>query len=116
MLSVQDLINVIVLVMVVAWIWHLLGIRQRAVVAARRHCQKLQLQFLDESVHLLRFRLRWVNGMLRLVRHYGFEFAVTGEQRYQGDVIMLGGRVQLIELEPYPMPEDEFDDLMHRLH
>ena len=116
MLSVQDLIVAILALLAAAWIWHLLGVRQRAVAAAKRHCRKLQLQFLDESVYLAKFRFRLVAAMPRLIRHYGFEFTVTGEQRYQGDVIMMGSRVQQIELEPYVIPESEPDDWPYRLH
>ena len=41
------------------------------------------------------------NGKLLPWRSYLFEFSSTGEERYNGKIIMLGRRIQSIQMEPY---------------
>jgi hypothetical protein len=76
--------------------------RERAVRAGRSACERYQLQFLDDTVSFARMRLaRNADGELRIARTYTFEFSDTGNNRRQGAVVMLGGEVQDLHLEPY---------------
>jgi hypothetical protein len=76
--------------------------RERAVRAGRSACERYQLQFLDDTVSFARMRLaRNAEGELRIARTYTFEFSDTGNNRRQGAVVMLGGEVQDLHLEPY---------------
>jgi hypothetical protein len=76
--------------------------RERALQAVRGHCQKLELQWLDECVASTGFWIkRDAHGKRQIWRAYAFEFSVTGAERYQGRVIMLGSLITSIELEPY---------------
>jgi hypothetical protein len=76
--------------------------RERAVRAGRSACQRYELQFLDDTVSFARMRLaRNADGELRIARTYTFEFSDTGNNRRQGAVVMLGGEVQDLHLEPY---------------
>ena len=78
--------------------------RERAVQAGRAACQRYQLQFLDDTVSFTRLRLaRNEDGELRIARTYAFEFSDTGNNRRHGAVAMLGGEVQDVQLEPYPV-------------
>jgi len=78
--------------------------RERAVRAGRSACQRYDLQFLDDTVSFARMRLaRNEEGELRIARTYTFEFSDTGNNRRQGAVVMLGGEVQDLHLEPYPV-------------
>jgi Protein of unknown function (DUF3301) len=78
--------------------------RERAVRAGRSACERYQLQFLDDTVSFARMRLaRNADGELRIARTYTFEFSDTGNNRRQGAVVMLGGEVQDLHLEPYRM-------------
>jgi len=78
--------------------------RERAVRAGRSACERYDLQFLDDTVSFARMRLaRNEDGELRIVRTYTFEFSDTGNNRRQGAVVMLGGEVQDLHLEPYPV-------------
>lgn len=103
MLTLGNLFLFLVLASVAAWLWHGHGIRERALVAARRHCQKLDVELLDGNVAFKRLALlRDGAGHRRLARVYGFEFTVTGEQRHVGQIVMFGGHVGRIELEAHP--------------
>jgi hypothetical protein len=78
--------------------------RERAVQAGRSACQRYDLQFLDDTVSFARIRLaRNEDGELRLARTYTFEFSDTGNNRRHGAIVMLGGELQDLHLEPYPM-------------
>jgi hypothetical protein len=76
--------------------------RERAIRAGRSACERYDLQFLDDTVSFARLRLRRNgDGELRLARTYTFEFSDTGNNRRHGAIVMLGGEVQDLQLEPY---------------
>jgi hypothetical protein len=78
--------------------------RERAVEAGRAACRRYELQFLDDTVSFARLRLkRDAEGQVRIARTYTFEFSDTGNNRRQGAIVMLGGQVQDLHLEPYPV-------------
>lgn len=89
-----------------AWYWW----RGKAITdfvrqAARQHCKTCDVMLLDDAVCLrgLWFkRDRW--GRVRVWRRFLFDFTVTGEERYIGRIIMLGRRIEQIELEPHRIP------------
>jgi hypothetical protein len=86
-----------------AWLWSdSLRAREHAVAAGRAACARDGLQFLDDTVAFARLRLgRDDAGRLRLRRTYGFEFSDTGDNRRQGAIVMLGARVESLQLEPF---------------
>ncbi len=76
--------------------------RERAVRAGRSACERYAVQFLDDTVAFARMRLaRDEAGQLRLARTYTFEFSDTGNNRRHGSIVMLGGDLQDLQLEPY---------------
>ena len=78
--------------------------RERAVRAGRSACERYQLQFLDDTVSFARMRLgRDEEGQLKISRTYTFEFSDTGNNRRHGAIVMLGGEVFDMHLEPYRM-------------
>jgi hypothetical protein len=78
--------------------------RERAVQAGRAACQRYDLQFLDETVSFTKLRLaRDQEGQLKIARTYTFEFSDTGNNRRHGAIVMLGGQLQDLQLEPYRM-------------
>ncbi|HEY7884022.1 MAG TPA: DUF3301 domain-containing protein, partial [Cellvibrionaceae bacterium] len=65
---------------------------------------QMQVQMLDQSVYLRRLWIkRASDGRLCLWRSFYFEFTATGEDRYQGRVVMLGSRIEAVQLEPHRM-------------
>ena len=78
--------------------------RERAVRAGRDACARYGLQFLDETVSFTRMRLaRDDEGHVKIARTYTFEFSDTGNNRRDGAIVMLGGELQDLHLEPYPV-------------
>ncbi len=76
--------------------------RERAVQAGRAACERHALQFLDDTVSFARLRLkRDDEGQLKIARTYTFEFSDTGNNRRQGAIVMLGGRLADLQMEPY---------------
>ena len=79
----------------------------RARQLAITHCRQLDLQLLDYSMVIIGlWPVRRSNGLV-FRRTYQFEFASTGDRRYQGKLIMEGIRLVSIELEPYKLPEQD---------
>jgi hypothetical protein len=78
--------------------------REHAVAAGRAACARYGVQLLDDTVAFARLRLgRDDGGRLRLRRTYVFEFSDTGNNRRHGAIVMLGGRLEDLQLEPYPI-------------
>lgn len=78
--------------------------RERALTAGRSACERYELQFLDDTVAFARLRLaRDEQGQLKIARTYTFEFSDTGNNRRHGAIVMLGGEMQDLHLEPYRM-------------
>ena len=78
--------------------------RERAVRAGRAACERYAVQFLDDTVCFSRLRLaRDDDGHVRLARTYTFEFSDTGNNRRHGAIVMLGGELRDLHMEPYPV-------------
>ena len=78
--------------------------RERAVAAGRSACERYSLQFLDDTVAFTRLRLaRDEEGQVKIKRTYTFEFSDTGNNRRHGAIVMLGGELQDLQLEPFRM-------------
>ena len=93
----------IVLIAAGVFLWlDSLRARERAVKAGRAACERYALQFLDDTVSFTRIRLRRDGeGQLKIARTYTFEFSDTGNNRRHGALVMLGGELQDLQLEPY---------------
>lgn len=96
---------IIVLIAAGVFFWiDSLRARERALAAGRSACARYGVQFLDETVVFARLRLgRDEAGQLRLRRTYTFEFSDTGDNRRHGAIVMLGGELQDMQLEPYKL-------------
>ena len=91
----------------VGWFWlHSIRILELAREAGKRACAREELQFLDDTVASTNLALsRDDNGRRILRRTYRFEFTETGNSRREGEIIMLGERVESVTLEPYQILE-----------
>ena len=95
----------LVVIAAVALLWvDSLRARERAVRAGRDACARYGLQFLDDTVSFTRMRLaRDGDGRVKIARTYTFEFSDTGNNRRDGAIVMLGGELQDLQLEPYKL-------------
>jgi hypothetical protein len=76
--------------------------RERAVALGRQACERGDVLFLDDTVQCVRTRFaRNEEGRLAVRRRYLFEFSETGNNRRQGSIVMLGTRLEALEMEPY---------------
>lgn len=86
-----------------AWYWwRAKAIKDTVLAAAKTYCKQMDVMLLDDAVYSrgLWFK-RDRQGRLRVWRRYLFEFTSTGEERYLGRVIMLGQRIEHMELDPH---------------
>jgi len=93
----------ILLLMGLAWLWwDGRGVAEHAIKAARHSCERSGLTFLNDTVAWTKIRLKRNRlGRVQLQRTYFFEFASDMEQRYRGEIIMLGHQVNKISLDAY---------------
>lgn len=90
------------------WLLRNLGLRDQAMRLVRNHCQRSDVQLLDESIALTGMRIaRNRRGRPNLVRRYAFEFTVTGEHRYDGYIDLHGQQLLHLEMAPHPFPGEE---------
>jgi hypothetical protein len=86
-----------------AWLWYdSMRARERALAAGRNACEREGLQFLDDTVECVSVRpTRGENGAARIRRVYRFEFSDTGDNRRAGRIVMLGGEVESLAMDPF---------------
>lgn len=87
---------------IAAFWWQSHAVKDLALKVTREHCERMGVQLLDDGLALRGFWIkRDANGSLCLRRSYLFEFTTTGEQRYHGATVMLGRRLESVELAPH---------------
>jgi hypothetical protein len=70
--------------------------------AGKRACLSAGVQFLDDTVTVTALALRRNSqGHLAIRRTYHFEFSDTGDNRLEGTLVLLGARVESVEMEPF---------------
>ena len=98
-----DNLVVISLLLLAYWYWFTAqSLKALALKATKARCNALELLMLDDYVALTRLGLKKnAAGKWQVYRCYAFEFASTGDERYNGICTILGDRVLSIELQPY---------------
>ena len=87
--------------------------KELAVIHSRKACKAVNVQFLDESVVRYRSALRrGYSGSLCLARYFRFEFTIDGQSRHSGYTVLLGKRLQMIDLD---LPDPEHQSNTHHL-
>jgi hypothetical protein len=70
-----------------------------ALRAARRACDEMDVQFLDQTVAVTRLGVTWSRRGPALRREYGFEFSIQGDERRRGRVAMVSRDVVSVQLD-----------------
>lgn len=71
-------------------------------VCARKHCETMGVQLLDQNIILKKLSLHSSrHSLIAVGRLYLFEFSSVGDSRYQGTVKLIGNKVAAIELEAF---------------
>lgn len=106
----MDFASLLVLVVLglLVWFWlHSIRILEIAREAGRLICKQTGVQFLDDTVASIKVQLaRDDNGRRTLRRTYRFEFTETGDTRREGEIIMLGARIESVNMEPYRIMDE----------
>lgn len=90
---------------VIFW-WNSLRARELALKHARKACNLVHLQLLDQTVALQRLSIkRSDRGRLCIERHYRFEYTEHGTHRDTGTVSMRGHALHGLSL-PYTRDDD----------
>lgn len=102
MTSATDLILFFFLLTLFIYWLSAIRAKELATQQAKSACEKVQVEFLDETVSIKKVRLRRnLHGHMVFYREYQFEFTSTGEHRYKGRVALLGKFLLTTEMEPY---------------
>ena len=103
----MDVISLLFLLLLAAlgWFWFdSLRALEIARKAGKRACDDANVQFLDDTVAGIALALvRDKSGRRMLRRTYRFEFSETGNTRLEGQLIVLGDRIESVTMEPYQM-------------
>lgn len=85
------------------WFWlNSLRILEIARNAGKQACIRADVQFLDDTVARVGLAIaRDRSGRRVLRRTYSFEFSETGNSRIDGQVVMLGDKIESVTMEPY---------------
>lgn len=85
------------------WLWwDSRGAAEQAIQAAKLNCERVGVSFLNDTVGWKKVRLkRNRQGRIQIQRTYFFEFASDMEQRYNGEIIMMGRQVNKVNLDAY---------------
>jgi hypothetical protein len=101
-IMINHIILISLLLLGFSYWYHGQKVREIAYNATKAHCQAMQVQMLDDYIAGSSLRLRRdKTGKIQLQRTFVFEFASTGEWRYNGKIIMLGQRVESIMMDPH---------------
>lgn len=98
---IYDLLLILVVVCICLIFWQHRKQSEMAKVAIEHKCKALGLQLLSTSLH--KYGLRRPDGKFALHAMYMFEFSVTGEDYYQGRLLMQGGFAKQFYIPPYRM-------------
>ncbi len=98
----------ICMLLLIGYYWSIsMKAREVAFKAAVAHCHKMDVMLLDDYVAL---NGQWLKrdgqGKVKVWRSFLFEFSSTGDERYHGKVVMLGGMVLSVQLEAHRIQEE----------
>lgn len=107
----MDVTSLLLLLVAAAlgWFWFdSMSALEIARQAGRRVCSDANVQFLDDTVARIALALvRDSSGRRVLRRTYRFEFSDTGNSRLEGQLVLLGNRIESVTMEPYQiLPAD----------
>ncbi|OUS30861.1 hypothetical protein A9Q99_04955 [Gammaproteobacteria bacterium 45_16_T64] len=98
----NELIILLITTTAVGYWYYSAKSRELAISEAKRLCNLDQLQLLDQTVALQR---QWLarnnNNRWFYCRQFIFEFTTTGEQRYQGRILVIAGKVVKSDIDAY---------------
>ena len=96
-----------VIVGLVWYWWNSISAYDVAYREAKSACQRLNLQFLDDTLDVIKLRLcRHPKGYMQFCRVYEFEFSSDGDSRYRGYISISGQKFEHIDMDAYKIPSE----------
>ncbi|MCX4187634.1 DUF3301 domain-containing protein [Methylophaga sp. OBS4] len=94
---------IIIILAAIGWLWwDSRGAAERATLSAKTYCSNAGVSFLNDTVAWKKIRLKRNRaGRVQLQRTYFFEFASDMQQRYRGEIVMLGKKVESVSLDAF---------------
>jgi hypothetical protein len=101
-MTLANLFYGFIFILAVYAVWQHTNMSLIARAYARKHCEALGVQFLDQNIILKKLSLHGSRHTLFAIgRLYLFEFSSIGDKRYQGTIKLISNNVITIELEPF---------------
>ncbi len=111
-MTLSNLFYLFIVVLVAYALWNHLNVSRTARMFAKKHCESLGVQFLDQNIILRKLSLhRSPHSVFAIGRSYTFEFSSIGDRRYPGEIFLIGNRLKTIELAPYKAVIDKNHDI-----
>ena len=86
----------------IAWFWFdTQRSQEMAFRVCKRACRQLNLLLLDDTIAVVRIRLKRIHGQLKVQRTYQFEFYNGNNKRLQGAMILSGITLEMLEMPGY---------------
>jgi hypothetical protein len=107
-------ILLILLIVGVFWWQSQMRAAEKALEVCKAFCDANNVQLLDQTIALHKLRFKRDSGTLKCFRQYRFEYTLTGDVRYKGEVHLVGAEVVhqhlfspeiTIEAEPQPLAD-----------
>ncbi|WP_018693334.1 DUF3301 domain-containing protein [Algicola sagamiensis] len=99
-MSLADILILMLLVYIIGQFIHIRNIAEKARLAAVRHCEQHQLQFISIARSKTSIK-KGRRAVFEWAHQFEFEFSSTGEDRYQGTLTIEGNQAPRFELPPY---------------
>ncbi len=97
-----EILLILFLLMIAAYWSSATKAREIALTAVAFRCREMEVFLLDDCVALTaQWLKRDADGAIKVWRTFQFEFTSTGDDRYHGKVIMLGRKIQSIQMDAY---------------
>ncbi|VAW59218.1 hypothetical protein MNBD_GAMMA11-1083 [hydrothermal vent metagenome] len=100
---------VIMFLVLLIWFWlESMRVKELARAIGGRICKENNVQFLDDTVHLINFRPgKNKYGQIKFLRTYGFEFTNSESHRYNGRITLADKLLLSSDMDVYRT--DEFE-------
>lgn len=108
MLISQQLFLLVIIIAFILFIWRIMSVKDLALIAAKKHCQEMDVQFLDGSVVQCGIKYVFSKFKPAIMQSYQFEFTTSGERRYIGWTTFKGRQKVSMELQPHTFPNQNF--------
>jgi hypothetical protein len=101
-MTLSDLFYSFITLLALYAFWGHVNMSGIARACARKHCETMGVQLLDQNIILKKLSLHTSrHSLIAVGRLYLFEFSSVGDSRYQGTIKLIGNRVIAIELESF---------------